>query len=113
MGYLNTIGYTNFYDFGGALRLLARLNLDVQIGARSFWRYSINDGFGIGYGTAVANTKTRTRYIGTMPTLSARWQLSQHLTVRTVLNRVFVSKGYKAAGERDLDNVTLELFYFF
>lgn len=109
----NLLGLTNLYSFGGALRVKPSKDLVLQAGVRNFWRYSIHDGHAIGYQTFVNNTKTRERFIGTLPTVSVQYQLTREISMRAVAARLLSSDGYKKIGQRDLTNLGFEFNVLF
>jgi hypothetical protein len=109
----NLLGLTNLYSFGAALSARPAKDLVLQAGGRNFWRYSIHDGHAIGYQTYVTNTKTDARFIGTLATISAQYQLTREISMRAVVARLFSSEGYKRIGQRDLNNLGLEFNVLF
>jgi hypothetical protein len=109
----NLLGLTNIYSFGTALSVRPQKDLVLQGGARKFWRYSILDGHAIGYQTAVNNTKTRERFIGTLASISAQLRLTREISARAVVAKLFSSDGYKEIGQRDLTNLSSEFNVLF
>lgn len=109
----NYLGFTNLVSPGAAISILPARTLNVRFGARAFWRYSVEDGFAVAYGTAATASRIDARFIGVLPTLSARWQIDDHLSLRVATNRLLSGGGYKAAGQHDLQTNLVMLHFLF
>lgn len=109
--FANSLGFTNFVDVGGGFSFDVTEKLEMGASLRAFWRYSIEDGYALGYQTAVNNRKTDARFIGVMPGLNARYELDKYVSVQGSISPLLASDGYKAIGQDDMQSYQLELLY--
>ena len=109
--FASSIGFTNFVDVGGGFTFDATDKLELGASLRAFWRYSIEDGYSLGYQTAVNNRKTDARFIGLLPGVAANYNLNKHVSVKGSISPLLASDGYKAIGEDGMKSYQLELLY--
>jgi hypothetical protein len=109
--FANSLGFTNFVDVGGGFSFDLTEKLEIGASLRAFWRYSIEDGYALGYSTAVNNRKTDARFIGVMPGLNARYALDKHVSLQGSISPLLTSDGYKAVGQDDMQSYQMELLY--
>lgn len=109
--FANSVGFTNFVDVGGGARFDLTEKLEVGVSVRAFWRYSVEDGYSLGYQSAVNNRKTDARFIGVMPGLNASYAFNKHVSLKGGVSPLLTSDGYKAAGQDDMRSFQMELLY--
>lgn len=107
----NSLGLTNFYDVGAGLTTPLNDSVELITNARAFWRYSEDDGYGLGFGTVTRTRGVEGRYIGVMPQIGARWTVNPHVQLLGNYSYLITSDGYKAGGQDNMTSVRLELSF--
>ena len=111
MGFLTT---SNVYDLGLGIRADPTPRLSLQAYQRHFWRYSTEDVvYGRGAAPLTSTAKSDASSIGTLWSISGRWQINKHVGIGVDTGYYKASGTPQQSGLRDVAYGLTELLFMF